>query len=212
MGRVTFVNYPDKSMDVKFPEVVTNTVAEQIIEDYEASSNQTPGGDCFAVSRSRFEEAYDTAYGNSVYDDLPEDSATVYYTPKEVFRNLYACSSGEHAGWSSLPEAFRGRGSAGAVTNADMGDIVNETGIWNGNLDPGALIQVWSSEIGYDEVVDGVDSDGYEGYGHSFIFVDYERNETNEIIGMNIADQGYQNDVVLSQNDYEVWWGVNITV
>jgi len=213
MARITFDDRPQIGMDIEFPAVVvTNTVAEQMVKDYESSTNQSPGGDCFAVSRGRLETAYQTVNSNSIYDDLPDGMATDHYTSKQAFRNLYACSSGLHIGWQGLPEEHRGKGSAGAMVNAGMGDLKNETEIWNGDLEPGALIQVWLYETGYDEVVEGVDDDGYDGYGHSFIFISYERDENSIITGMNIADQGYQNDDALAQEEWEVWWGVNLTV
>lgn len=48
--------------------------------------------------------------------------------------------------------------------------------------------------------------------GHSLIFLSYERDETGNVTGMNIADQGYQSGEVLTQSSWAVWFGANLTV
>ena len=49
-------------------------------------------------------------------------------------------------------------------------------------------------------------------YGHSFIFISYVCNEKNEILGLTIADQGFQSYRPILPRDYEVWWGVNLSI
>ena len=44
------------------------------------------------------------------------------------------------------------------------------------------------------------------------IFISYVRNEKNEIIGLEIADQGFQSYRPLTPDDYQVWWGVNLSI
>lgn len=189
-----------------------SAVANKIVENYLNSKNKEPGGHCLFVSKRRFEKAYKEVYGHSVYEDLPDRMATPYYTPKEVFDYLYVSASGTHEGWRSLPMAYRGKGNAGAIAYAGMGDLVDGTEIWTGKLRPGALMQVWKRRTDYNKVVYGVDDKDLDPFGHSFIFMGYVHDENQEIIGIKIADQGYQSYRSLLPNDYEVWWAVNLTI
>jgi len=187
-------------------------VAYKIVENYLNSNNKEPGGHCLAVSKTRFEKAYEEVHGHSLYDDLPRSMATVYYTPREVFNYLYVSASGKHKGWRSLPLKYRGKGNAGAIAYAGMGTMVDWFGIWSGKLLPGALMQVWKHRKDFKLVVRGVKKKDFDPFGHSFIFLGYVRDEKNEIIGIRIADQGYQSYRPLLPSDYEVWWAVNLTI
>jgi len=187
-------------------------VAHKIVENYLASENKEPNGHCLAVSKSRFEQAYKEIYGHSVYRDLPEFMATKNYTSKQVFNLLYASASDTQPGWKSLPEIYRGKGNAGALAYAGMGTLVDSLGIWSGKLQPGALMQVWRFKADYEQVVQGVNVAKLDPYGHSFIFISYVYNDKDEIIGLKIADQGFQSYRPLLPRDYEVWWAVNLTI
>ncbi|WP_223552123.1 hypothetical protein [Aestuariivivens sp. NBU2969] len=187
-------------------------VAIRIVENYLNSKNKEPGGHCLIVSKTRFEKAYKDVYGHSVYEDLPGSIATPYYTPKEVFDFLYFSASGTHIGWQTLPIEYRGRGNAGAIAYAGMGALVDSLGIWQGKLNPGAMLQVWRYRLDYEMVVNGTSDKDFDPYGHSFIFMGYVRDEKNKIIGLRIADQGFQSYRPLNPNDYEVWWGVNLSI
>ncbi|WP_242130873.1 hypothetical protein [Aestuariivivens marinum] len=187
-------------------------VAIRIVENYLKSKNKEPGGHCLIVSKTRFEKAYKDVYGHSVYEDLPASIATPYYTPKEVFDFLYFSASGTHIGWQTLPIEYRGRGNAGAIAYAGMGALVDSLGIWHGKLNPGAMLQVWRYRLDYEMVVNGTSDKDFDPYGHSFIFMGYVRDEKNKIIGLRIADQGFQSYRPLNPNDYEVWWGVNLSI
>lgn len=189
-----------------------SAVAHKIVENYLNSKNKEPGGHCLKVSKTRFEKAYEDVYGHSVYEDLPNNMATTYYTPKEVFDFLYVSASGIHEGWQSLPIEYRGKGDAGAISLAGMGTLVDSLGIWSGELRPGALMQVWKRSKDYEKVVIGTNKKDFDPFGHSFIFIDYVYDENNKIIGIRIADQGYQSYRTLLPRDYEVWWAVNLSV
>ncbi len=194
------------TMDVKSP------VAEKIVANYLASDNKEPGGHCLAVSKGRFEQAYKQVHGHLPYLDLPDSMATKLNTPKQVFNLLYDSASSPTPEWRNLPEKYRGRGNAGAIAYAGMGNLVDTAGIWSGELRPGALIQVWRYKEDYEQVVQGANVKKLDPYGHSFIFISYIRDEKNEIIGLKIADQGFQSYRPLIPRDYEVWWAVNLTI
>jgi len=187
-------------------------VAKKIVENYMNSKNKQPGGHCLAVSKYRFEKAYKDVYKHSVYEDLPDSIATPYYTSKEVFDFLYISASGSHEGWRSLPMGYRGKGNAGAIAYAGMGTLVGSYGIWSGELRPGAMMQVWKHKEDYDKVVMGINSKDFDPFGHSFIFMGYVRDNDNNVIGIRIADQGYQSYRTLVATDYEVWWAVNLNI
>ena len=187
-------------------------VADKIVENYLNSENKEPNGHCLTVSKVRFEQAYKQVHGHSFYQDLPASMATKTYTPKQVFNLLYASASDVHEGWRSLPEEYRGKGNAGAIAYAGMGTLVDSIGIWSGQLQPGALMQVWRFKDDYEKVVQGVNVKKLDPYGHSFIFISYVRDEKNAIIGFKIADQGFQSYRPLVPRDYEVWWAVNLSI
>ncbi|WP_281541202.1 hypothetical protein [Maribacter aestuarii] len=125
---------------------------------------------------------------------------------------LYASASAPQQGWRSLPEKYRGKGNAGAIAYAGMGTLVDSSGIWSGQLRPGALMQVWRLKEDYELVVQGVDVKKLDPYGHSFIFMDYVYDKDNVIVGIKIADQGFQSYRPLVPSDYEVWWAVNLSI
>ncbi len=187
-------------------------VADRIVENYLNSENKEPKGHCLSVSKGRFEQAYKEVYGHSLYQDLPTSMATKIYTPKQVFNLLYASASDLSDGWRSLPEDYRGKGNAGAIAYAGMGTVVDSTGIWRGQLQPGALMQVWRFKADYEQVVHGANVKTLDPFGHSFIFISYLRDEKNNIIGLKIADQGFQSYRPLIRSDYEVWWAVNLSI
>ena len=187
-----------------------SAVAKKILENYETSKKKEPGGHCLKVSKQRFEKAYMEVHGHSMYEDLPSSMATKHYSPREVFDNLYVSASGPHEGWLSLPIEYRGKGNAGAIAYAGMGALVDSLGVWTGKLRPGSPMQVWKHRKAYEKVIQGVNDKNFDPFGHSFIFIGYELDKSNKIIGIRIADQGYQSYRPLVPNDYEVWWAVNL--
>jgi hypothetical protein len=193
-------------------EHIKSPVADRIVENYINSENKEPNGHCLSVSKGRFEEAYKEVYGRLFYKDLPDSMASKFHTPKQVFDMLYASASDTDQGWRSLPEKYRGKGNAGAIAYAGMGTLVDSSGIWGSKLRPGALMQVWRYKEDYEKVVQGVNVKKLDPYGHSFIFISYVCNEKNEIIGLEIADQGFQSYRPIIPRDYEVWWAVNLSI
>lgn len=187
-------------------------VAKKIVANYFNSKNKEPGGHCLTTSKVRFEKAYKDVYGHSFYNDLPKSIASKYYSPEQVFDHIYASTQGRHRGWRTLPKEYRAKGNAGAVAYAGMGELVDWSGIWNGKLEPGALMQVWRSREDYKKVIKGTEEKDFDPFGHSFIFLEYVRGEDGKIEAILIADQGYQSFRPLTPKDYEVWWAANLKV
>lgn len=198
------------SEEIKFNS--DSPVADRIVQNYLNSEIKEPGGHCLTVSKTRFEKAYKEVHGHLPYQDLPDSMATATYTSKQVFNLLYVTASKPDKSWQSLPEKYRGKGNAGAITYAGMGTLVDSTGIWGGKLKPGALMQVWRYKEDYIEVVQGADVVKLDPYGHSFIFINYVRDDKGVITGLRIADQGFQSYRPLVPRDYDVWWAVNLSV
>ena len=190
----------------------SSPVAYTIVENYLNSENKEPDGHCLIVSLRRFEHAYQKVHGHLPYQDLPDSMASKFHTPKQVFDLLYISASEKHKRWRSLPKVYRGKGNAGAIAYAGMGTLVDTSEIWSGELRPGALMQVWRFKKDYEAVVRGTNVKELDPYGHSFIFIRYVRNKANAIVGLQIADQGFQSYRPLIPSDYEVWWGVNLSV
>jgi RHS repeat-associated protein len=178
-------------------------VGEQIIENVSRlNNNYTPtedsspnvylncGGDCFAVSKVRVDKAMKQVTKLSLSSNVK-----YRYANQLTFNRIWNVS-----GQQFVPEEYEGKGSAGAIEYAGLGEYVTEEEIWSGVLQPGAVIQVWASENGFQH--DGSD------YGHSFIFLGYTYDSDGVIDGMNIADQGYQNGN-LQRSAWGTWHGGN---
>jgi len=206
------VNFEENDISIASDLELNSPVANKIVQNYLNSEIKEPGGHCLAVSKGRFEKAYKEVHGHLPYEDLPDSMATNIYTPKQVFNLLYVTASKPDESWQSLPERYRGKGNAGAITYAGMGTLVDATGIWSGKLKPGALMQVWRYKEDYNEVTLGADVKKLDPYGHSFIFISYVRDDNGKIHGLKIADQGFQSYRPLVPRDYDVWWAVNLSI
>jgi len=148
------------------------------------------GGDCIAVAKTRVNRTFIDVTGNDLSNNVSESKVSV-----KTFNSIWNV-----AHQSKVPEEYRGKGSAGAVEFAKLGEYVSEDEIWKGKLQEGAVVQVWANEEGFQ-------GDG-ENYGHSFIFLNYTYDDSGTITGMKIADQGYQNGEI-SKNDWGTWHGAN---
>lgn len=104
----------------------------------------------------------------------------------KVFDRLWASKIDPKSSWCEIDEQYRGKGAAGAIAYLGMGELVSASQIWKGELKPGALLQVWDSDAEFEKVFAG---DAPDGIGHSFIFLEYKKNQKGEIIGMLIADK-----------------------
>lgn len=191
---------------------IIQPVTFQLLNNYKNSNNKEPGGECLEASQARFHKAYEDVHGHSVYQDLPNNTSSKYYSPAQVFNNLFASTYGKHKGWLTLPRKYRARGGAGAIAYAGMGDLIDWYGIWSGELKPGAIMQVWKKRSAYKKVIRGQRRDKIFLNGHSFIFLGYEYNNIGDIIGLRIADQGYRTHRGMAVEDYEVWWAVNLNI
>lgn len=171
------------------------------------------GGLCFKVAKDRVNKAFIEVTGNPVYFWLPKSMATKYLTEKQVFDWTWNINTQDNEIWRSIPN-IRGAGSPGAMQLAGLGEIKHTQQVWSGELLPGAVMQCFVYASDFMKVLNGIDNPGLDdnlsSYGHSFIFLDYVRNEQNEIEGMRIADQGFMNKIIVNKSSFQIWWGANI--
>lgn len=177
----------------------TNRLGEQVVKNYNAEQVKKPGGACYDACYDRVAAAVRKVGGAA----LPANNST----------NEFACLFGSHIEWpvlwAKLDEDLRGKGAAGAMVHQGLGTLVDSDGIWRGDLLPGAVIQVWTTNDGYERVKAGKKA-GED--GHSFIFLNYVR-EGGSITGMAVADQSYYNiNEAAKRSDWGYWVGANLTL
>lgn len=180
---------PSHGEDVTNP---LNRLGEKLVEMYNGSWDKEPGGLCYETCHARVKRAA-AAAGVT----LPA------WSDNSVFGAMWGSLIAQPA-WKNVPDWYRGLGAAGAMIWAGQGTFVDTVGVWNGELEPGAVIQVWGTDADYDNV-----KKGQAAYGHSFIFLNYVYSGS-VITGMAIADQGYQNGDPLARGDWGVWFGANL--
>ncbi len=167
--------------------VLSLTLGEQIVKNYNESNDKQPEGDCFAVAKSRVMAAYQQVNGKSLYDDLPA-SPINGLSAKKLFDMLWNIWYW-HNKWLQAPQQYRAKGSAGAVSWAGIASPVDHAQVISGGLKPGAVVQVWQTEQQFTHLRDNHNSLPAGAFGHSFIFLNYHYEQGN-ITGMFIADQG----------------------
>jgi len=159
---------------------------------YDAASQYgNCGGNCYSTTASRVNSAYGTLYGTTPLDWTANTSGKY----KGAFTSLdYRISSSQSA---SLPNF--GYGVGGALANNGNATLVNNTGVWNGNLKPGAALQIWHATT-----VQTV-SEAASAGGHSQIFINYTYDSNGKINGLDVYDNsgGIENLPRAGWNGYE---------
>jgi RHS repeat-associated protein len=184
---------------------------------------------CYQTVWKRVQQAYKDVYGKSP-DVFNAPNATEKYMEDGVPYNrwvpggnskfkLLAASNFESKKWKNLPIEYRAKGIAGAMAYAGLAEMVND--VWSGGLNPGAVLQLWTSKGDYEGIRDGTgyDKDGnswlgelfeLEDYGHSAIFLGYKKNIFGKIVGLDIADQRGTQTISRGSYKYPIAFGANI--
>jgi hypothetical protein len=186
-----------------------NRLGVQIVNNYFASGNKYPGGECIEVTWDRVMLAAAQASVLSVYfQDKVSDFGRLWYSHT-------GAGDVDHVrakrAWLNLPWVYRGAGAAGAMAYIGLASLVDVAGIWAGKLQPGAVMQAWNVADDYYRVRDGdaVVGDPDIHYGHSFIFLNYVRSDT-AITGMSIADNGFRGHrPFIMPGEFAIWFGAN---
>ena len=169
-----------------------NRFGEKIVENYNNTTNKEPGGLCYETCYNRVKVA-----ARAVGVTIPA------WNDGSTFSIIWGTLSAQK-GWEDVPDEYKGRGAAGAMAWKGLATLVDMQGIWRGDLEPGAVIQVWGSEADFENA-----KAGKSAFGHSFIFLNYIYSGS-AITGMAIADQGYESGEPLAKNEWGVWIGANL--
>lgn len=185
-------------------EQADNEIGNSILDYYNNASysEKQPGGDCFAVAKTRVKKIWKEVTKTDLYDNLPA-SPISSVNSRTFFNLVWNCVPNKH-----IPEAYNGLGSAGAMAWAGKGDLITEDEIWAGKLETGAVIQVWAQKSDLELLRAGKSTTNI---GHSFIFLKYIY--TNGVItAMQIADQGtgWDNSEGIGRDTFEFWIGANL--
>ena len=169
-----------------------NRFGDKIVENYNNSRDKKPDDLCYENCYNRVKVA-----ARAVGVTIPARHDTSQFGI--IWGTLI-----HQKGWKDVPDEYKGRGAAGAMVNAGLATLVDQQSIWRGDLEPGAVIQVWKSEAEFEKA-----KNGQEAFGHSFIFLNYIYSGS-ATTGMAIADQGYESGKPLSKSTWGVWIGANL--
>ncbi|TND09042.1 MAG: hypothetical protein FD123_1445 [Bacteroidetes bacterium] len=177
--------------------VLGNRVASNFTNTPEAEQNC--GGYCYDAAKGRFNRAYKDIMGVDTKDITGDDFNPV----KSTYYRLWSSQGKDN------PADVAGGGGPGAIVNQGWGEFVDHKGIWeDGKLRPGAVIQTWPSEEDYKKV-----KTGSAMFGHSFIFLEYVRENNDpqgKITHVKTANQWGQ-DLFTDTSFGNYWIGANIT-
>jgi RHS repeat-associated protein len=143
----------------------------------DANTYQDCYGVCYAVTGARANRAYEDMSGSGVIN------LTVSSGNQDHLISATAITTGQYAGY----------GVGGALLRNGYGTIVND--VWSGDLQQGALLQIWHPPV---------NSNPYSGGGHSQVFESYTYDNNGNITGMNIIDNysgGTQETIPRSTSD-----------
>src|SRR5918998_3028382 len=98
----------------------TNRLGDRIVANYLASTDKTPGGGCFMIAYGRVYEA------SRQISSFPLPS----WDPNNEFCRMWANGLEPLSTWPSVPGAYRGKGSAGAMEYAGRGQLFSTDQVW----------------------------------------------------------------------------------
>lgn len=185
----------------------------RIVFNYENEEIKSPGGLCYGIAAQRVEQAYRDVFGRNMTEMFPPE------LNRDVFDNLWKshCYMSSWLDETLYPRDLRAKGAAAALAFAGEAVLVDQEGVWKGELLPGAVLQIWNYREDYIRVRDFDIKRPQElrSFGHSFLFLDYVRDGDGHIIGMRIADQSDnwmpQETETFIEKYFEFWVAANLT-
>lgn len=145
-----------------------------------ANKYQNCRGMCFAVSMARVKKAYQDEFGVDVIS-LNLKNKDYLYSGTII---------------TSIPENYFGYGVGGALAAKGYAELIDENGVWNGELEEGAMLQFWNNynlvsfeklKTAIKDKLKEIENDDFFG-GHSVIFKSYIRDNSGKITGLNLYD------------------------
>lgn len=167
-------NLPKVPDDYTEPPMWTNPELSWAV----ANKYQNCRGMCYAVSMARVNQAFSD---QGVNDAISLNTQTIDY---RISRTS-----------SKAPLAYKGYGVGGAIANNGYGILINNAGVWDGDLQKGAALQYWE-HTSFTSAL----QNGFNGGGHSIIFDNYNFDNNGNIIGFNYTDYNGTGRVVNYNN------------
>ncbi len=207
-------------------------VQQQLINNINNSKNLNISSKaaCYPATCMRVAAAYKDAglsgpaglnnKGMMIKDKINSEHGRWYPIGNSDF-NILASSNFQSSKWGDLSEKYRGEGFAGAMANAGFADDPQDA--WGGNLQPGALLQMWNSPSDYQGVKSGEGYDTYDANswvrwgtgqgvtddGHSAIFKEYTKT-FGIISGIKYVDQKGEQSISRYNPKFRVIRGANL--
>jgi hypothetical protein len=181
-------------------------LGSRIVENHGRDKDRS--GKCYMVTYDRIQVAT-----QQVGDGRPLAPMAVDDWPRQRHRMFYAIwGSSIDIGkekWLQIPEVFRGRGAPAAMIGDGRGDAMYEADqIWAGALEPGAVLQTWTTVDDYIRVLYGNEVK-LKHRGHSFIHKNYVYSGS-AIVGMKVIDNGYHGTKTVSRGSWGYWIATNV--
>jgi hypothetical protein len=118
-----------------------------------------------------------------------------------IFGILFG-SDNQNPLWSTIPIEHRGKGVAGAMVYAGLGQYAD---VWNGELKRSSVIQLWDSQKTFEMVRDGINIQSIQNaIGHAIIFMWYLPDKS----GFKFIDQSGSGTALFQGNS--VYFGANL--
>ncbi len=177
---------PNMPANVNSPAWNTTSPADITLSQQQANLYADCWGVCYAVSESRANQAYIDVSGSGVVNLTPSGRNVDHRVAATVGTN----------------DPLMGYGAGGPFANHGVGTAVDNNGAWAGQLQRGAVLQIWhSTDV----------ANLYANGGHSQIFREYSYGPTGNITGMYVSDNSGGIEY-LDRNDYtnETIFGVNL--
>ena len=151
------------------------------------------GGMCFAITMARVNRAYSDVSGTEPLSLFPTRARNQDYN---ISGTIVA---------GSVPNGYLGYGVGGALARNGYGTLVDDAGVWAGELQEGAPIQYWNGGTQADAIQSLRDGNAS---GHSFIFSNYTYDVNGNINGFEAYD--YNGARTFNQNSNLIFLGANV--
>ena len=128
-------------------------------------------GSCYATTVQRMQQGWQAAFSKPLLEGRSAEqkkvfdaiAGTRYFTYKQLWKD-------------KVPKNLRFTGVGGALAYLGKAKVVDTAGVWRGDLEPGAPLQMWFGATGYPP-------------GHSGVFERYTHDKQGRITGFVYSDQ-----------------------
>ena len=149
-------------------------------------------GMCFVISMARVEKAFLNAMNISV----------LKFSFNEQDYNISGTGTINR---TTIPDKYFGYGVGGALAAKNYADLVDNTGVWKGELQEGAMLQYWEGNDATAIVKESTTLSG-----HSIIFKSYNYDSKGKINGLNYYDYSGTNGKFDKEDCGKVFFGANL--